>query len=182
MLRFRLGAITILLFVIAGGLYWQRGEADGTVSAFLRVGAVMAMLWVALPDIGMPRNPLWLLVGAGVAAAIVMQPKLIIPAAAALLAFAFLKPRLAHYFRAAAPPKRKPASTGSAAPPASPAARPAPAPQQPSPPRESPEPGAAPAQASPPLPPRRPAERGRSIRLQDAKFRKPNDGANSTDS
>lgn len=149
MVRIKAGLIALALFGIAGALYWWRGGQDATFAACVRVGIIMGLLWFALPDFKMPKNPLWLAVGAALAAGAAFYPKAAIPIGGALLAYAFFKPRVLAYLKMA---------TGSTPRPARPQSTPAAAAPAPEPPRPS---------------TTAPGGTGPIIRLEEVRFRRP---------
>ncbi|HVU86944.1 MAG TPA: hypothetical protein VHD36_06465 [Pirellulales bacterium] len=66
-------------------------------AACLRIGLILGVLWLALPDIARPVNR-W--IALGVIAAVILiarQPKLAILAAVFLVAIAILRPRVKSY-------------------------------------------------------------------------------------
>ena len=101
--RRKVGILAILLLAIGWGIQWWPGESDSyevLSGACVRVGAVLAVLWLALPETGRPQNR-WVLVGLAILAAIVvLRPKLILLALVLMVAIAVLRPRI----RAKTPP------------------------------------------------------------------------------
>jgi hypothetical protein len=93
--RTALGAIAALLVLLAV-LLWSFGSGEiGTtqlVAAALRSGALLGVLWLALPELR--RVPSWLLFAIlAVVLVLALRPKLFLFACAAVLILAFLRPR-----------------------------------------------------------------------------------------
>jgi len=93
--RTALGAIAAILVLLALVL-WAFGSGEmGTmqlVAAALRSGALLGVLWLALPEL--QRFPSWLLIGVlGLVVVLALRPKLFLFACAAALILAFLRPR-----------------------------------------------------------------------------------------
>lgn len=123
------GIIALVLIAIGGaGQLWplSGGQSQPWTIACLRVGMVMGVLWLALPQTRTLKNPIWL-VTLFVAALVValrpklilvaLQPKLILAALIALILIAILRPRRASKSATRAA-KRRPKSKAS--PPGSP--------------------------------------------------------------
>ncbi len=87
-------AVIALLLLATGGasIIWPLAGEELT-SACLRVGLVMAALWLALPDTRQPANR-WLMIGVLLLAVLLaIRPKLIPLAIVILIAMAILRPR-----------------------------------------------------------------------------------------
>jgi hypothetical protein len=101
--RRKVGIFAIVLLVAGWGIQgWPEAPASYDVlsGACVRVGAVLAVLWLALPETGRPQN-YWLLVGLAIMAGVVVwRPRLILLAMVVLGAIALLRPRI----RARTPP------------------------------------------------------------------------------
>jgi hypothetical protein len=96
MRRISVGIIAILLFVGAGyfhayppeGGFWTQLEA-----ACWRVGALMAVIWLAYPEVA--RLPRWLLGMVPILGVILaLRPKYLLLAVPIVIAMAILKPRV----------------------------------------------------------------------------------------
>ena len=71
-------------------LQWEGN--DGLLGATMRIGLVMAALWLALPQL--QRWPGWLIQVIGVSAVIIaIRPKVALVAIPVLLAYLFLRPK-----------------------------------------------------------------------------------------
>lgn len=92
-----LGIIALVLVLAGGAAQLWHAQSEGYqqfASACWRVGVVLAVLWLALPQMRQVRNRFLL---AGLIATILVVakwPKLILPALAALILFAILRPRV----------------------------------------------------------------------------------------
>lgn len=89
--------VIALTLMIGAGVVWllKPDQYLMWLSALLRVGIVMSLLWLALPEF--QRFPNWMLkVGLGIVLVIasVRSPRALALAIGVLLLFAFLKPRL----------------------------------------------------------------------------------------
>ncbi len=84
-----------MLLASAGGLWLWPAAGEGTLAlraAFFRVGALMAVLWVAYPDVR--RIPAWILAVVPLLMAIVaLRPRLFPYVIPVILLIAFLRPR-----------------------------------------------------------------------------------------
>lgn len=92
--RTRIGLAALTLLGVAGA-FWvtSPGGNHQTSSVLVRVAVVLGALWLALPEL--KRVPRIGLAGLLLATVIVaVQPRLFLLAIAALVAFAFLRPRL----------------------------------------------------------------------------------------
>ncbi|MBN2021430.1 MAG: hypothetical protein JW809_01430 [Pirellulales bacterium] len=91
MRRHAIGIIAIGLLAAALG-FWATGTHQAVEFAFLRVGAVLAVLWVAYPDLR--RLPAWMLVAAPVVLTLVaLRPRRFLILLPILIAVAVLRPR-----------------------------------------------------------------------------------------
>ena len=94
------GILALLLLVVGGAtLMATSGQLARPElgAACLRIGLILGVLWLALPDIARPVNR-W--IALGVIAAVILiarQPKLAILAAVFLVAIAVLRPRVKSY-------------------------------------------------------------------------------------
>lgn len=81
MKRLQIGLIAIALMIAAFVRYYTTGNAaDAVVGGLLRIGLVMAALWLALPTLMtfFTKTPKWILIGLVVAAILfAIQPKLL---------------------------------------------------------------------------------------------------------
>jgi hypothetical protein len=100
-IRTQIGLIALVLLVSAAAIYFGSSVASsmmGTIGGLLRVGLVMAALWLALPQLNFifSRTPKWLLVATVIAAVMVaIRPAIILYAGAALVLLWLFGPRLA---------------------------------------------------------------------------------------
>ena len=90
------GILALILLIAAAVLYlWpQLGDSNQQLlSACLRVGAVLAALWLALPQVTRPRS--WWILGATFLTVLIVArwPKLFWVPLVALIALAILRPR-----------------------------------------------------------------------------------------
>lgn len=101
MMRTQIGLIALALLVCAAVLYVMGAVASnlmGTIGGLVRVGLVMAALWLALPQINsiFSRTPKWLLVASAIGAVIIaIRPSIVLFVLAGLVVLWFLGPRLA---------------------------------------------------------------------------------------
>jgi len=88
------GILAIVLLAIGGVLLvWRPIESEAFTSAFVRIGLVLAALWLALPDTRRPASR-WLMIGVLLLAVLLaIRPKLIPLAVVILIAMAILRPR-----------------------------------------------------------------------------------------
>lgn len=96
-MRRPLVGIIALLLLIAGGwlTFWppEEGSYQQLASPLLRVGAILAVLWLALPEVQKPGN-LWLTVTLiGSVLFIAWKPKLAPLVLVVVAAIAILRPR-----------------------------------------------------------------------------------------
>jgi hypothetical protein len=95
--RRKVGIFAVVLLAIGWGIQWWPDAADSydvLSGACVRVGAVLAVLWLALPETGRPQNR-WVLVGLAIMAAVVVfRPRLILLALVVIVAIAVLRPRI----------------------------------------------------------------------------------------
>jgi hypothetical protein len=96
--RQAIGIIAIVLLLAAAALcIWLPDQADegltlGALGAFVRVGAVMAALWLAYPDV--KRLPAWLLAVIPLLLVILAwKPRWFLYALPIVIALVILKPR-----------------------------------------------------------------------------------------
>lgn len=87
--------ILALVLLTTGTALWTFGDNTDTTSAWVaacwRIGLALAALWLALPD--MKRVPIWLLAGLLFGALVVARnPRIMLIAVGAALAFAVLRP------------------------------------------------------------------------------------------
>lgn len=89
------GVLAILL-LLAGGVMYFAGYDEGNAlllqAAFLRVGAVLATLWVAHPELSRMR-PWMIILFVAALVGVVFVRRLLVPLLAAALLFAVLRPR-----------------------------------------------------------------------------------------
>lgn len=89
-------AILAPLFVLSGSLIWYQHSDNADYAMFgsslIRIGVLLAALWLALPHLKKVSRPLWILilVCGGV---IAVRPKMFIPLAVILAAIALLRRR-----------------------------------------------------------------------------------------
>jgi hypothetical protein len=87
-----IGIITIVLLATAAVLAVFPPENEALMPACLRVGLVMAALWMAQPEL--VRLPPWLMAGAVVVILVTaLRPRLFLVAVVVLVAVAILRPR-----------------------------------------------------------------------------------------
>lgn len=88
--------LAIVLLLTGTALWFVGGDVEdyqAWIAACWRVGAVLAALWLALPE--MRRMPTWLLLAILVVAVLVArQPRAMILVFVAAVAYAYLRPRL----------------------------------------------------------------------------------------
>ena len=87
--------ILALVLLTTGTALWTCGDNSDTTAAWVaacwRIGLALAALWLALPD--MKRVPIWLLAGLLFLALVVARnPRIMLIAVGAALAFAVLRP------------------------------------------------------------------------------------------
>ncbi|MBX3412080.1 MAG: hypothetical protein KF708_05125 [Pirellulales bacterium] len=87
--------ILALVLLATGTSLWAFGENTDTTAAWVaacwRIGLALAALWLALPD--MRRVPVWLLAGLlFVALVVARNPRIMLIAVGAALAFTVLRP------------------------------------------------------------------------------------------
>jgi hypothetical protein len=87
------GLIALALLAGAAGCYWYGGGSLALGTAFWRVGLVMALVWLALPDLARVRSKFWMIVIIGVVLVAVLQPKLLALAVLFCIIYAFLRLR-----------------------------------------------------------------------------------------
>jgi len=93
-----LGMIAVVLLVAGAALHYWSPQGHGYpqfVAAFVRVGAVLAALWLALPDVRQPQSRMLLIAAAVMILVLAVRPRLFLPALGILLAVAILRPRIA---------------------------------------------------------------------------------------
>lgn len=87
------GLIALALLAGAAGCYWFGWGSLGLETAFWRVGVVMALLWLALPDLARVRSKFWIIVILAVILVAALRPKLLPLAVLFCVAYAFLRLR-----------------------------------------------------------------------------------------
>lgn len=90
------GIIALVLLIAAGVVYlWpELGDSNkNMLSAFLRIGCIMAALWLALPQVTKPRS--WWIMGAVFLTVLIVArwPRLFWIPLVALIGLAILRPR-----------------------------------------------------------------------------------------
>jgi hypothetical protein len=88
-----IGAITVALFVIALVLWMVEPQGDNTLAlACVRVGIIMGVLWLALPQLLL--LPRWIvLIVVGAVAVVCFKPKALLFALPVLVLLAVMRPR-----------------------------------------------------------------------------------------
>jgi hypothetical protein len=101
MQRHVIGVVGLLLLGVAGGTYlWGSADAAKAVEFCGRAGAVLAVWWLAYPDL--LRLPRWLLAATPVLLIVLARwPRYLVLAVPLVVALAILRPRWG-----AKPPKR----------------------------------------------------------------------------
>ncbi|MBX7166459.1 MAG: hypothetical protein K1X74_08915 [Pirellulales bacterium] len=98
MSRKRIGAVALLLGVVAG-LLWLFGPAGAATAqasaACLRIGTVLGAIWLALPQLQAWTSRLVMAALLALALVLALWPKLFVLAVIALVIAALLRPRLA---------------------------------------------------------------------------------------
>ena len=89
------GLIAVALLAGAAACYLFGVGSDALESAFWRVGIVMALLWLALPDLLRVRHKFWWFAFVGALLVAVMKPRLLPLALVFCVVFAILRPRSA---------------------------------------------------------------------------------------
>ena len=80
MKRMQIGLIALVLISSAIVMYFVASAMTATIGGLLRIGLVMAALWLALPQLAtfFTKTPKWLLIALVVAVAVfALQPKLL---------------------------------------------------------------------------------------------------------
>ena len=94
------GILALLLLIAGGVLLVVPADKDdwlNMAAGCLRVGSILAVLWLALPDVARPLSR-WILVGVVVAVFLIAKrPQLIVLALVFLAGIALLRPRLKAY-------------------------------------------------------------------------------------
>jgi hypothetical protein len=90
--------ILALVLLISGGVFLSKSANDSSwqnaAAGCLRVGAILAVLWLALPEVSRPLSR-WILVAVVVGIFLVARrPQLIVLALVFLAGVAILRPRL----------------------------------------------------------------------------------------
>jgi hypothetical protein len=100
MQRHLVGVLALILVAAGLAALWGAGNEatrQNLGAGCLRVGAVLAVLWLALPDVARPGSR-WVVLGLVIAVFILTKyPKLIVLVLAFLAALALLRPRLRTY-------------------------------------------------------------------------------------
>lgn len=104
------GIVAVALLLAGGGLFaWGASPGPGTYAGpVLRVGAIFAVLWLAMPELQSRRTRFLLLTLVGSTLVAVTHPrvlKFVLPLIAAFALLAFLRPRIG---RSAVAMKRRP--------------------------------------------------------------------------
>lgn len=89
------GLIALALLAGAAACYLFNVGNDALESAFWRVGLVMSLLWLALPDLQRVRHKFWWFAFIAALLVAVMRPKLLPLALLFCVVFAILRPRSA---------------------------------------------------------------------------------------
>jgi hypothetical protein len=96
MQRPAVGVIAIGLFAIAAAIKcWAPANSgyEQWMTACVRIGTIMAVVWLAMPAARDFRTRLWLGVVLVAAVVLIRWPKLLLPALVAFVALALLRPR-----------------------------------------------------------------------------------------
>lgn len=89
------GLIALALLAGAAACYLFGVGSEALESAFWRVGLVMALLWLALPDLLRVRHKTWLIAFLAAMSVAVLRPRLLPLAILFCVVFALLRPRAA---------------------------------------------------------------------------------------
>lgn len=93
--RLKIGVISAVLLLISAVLYlWPVDDnSQALQAACLRVGAIMAVVWLAMPEASRLKNPWVIAAGIGAVILIIVNRKLIIPALGIFVLIYVLRPR-----------------------------------------------------------------------------------------
>jgi hypothetical protein len=93
--RKKVGLIAAVLLGMAAVLYlWPSDEQSQALqAACLRVGAIMAVIWLAMPEASRLKNPWMIAAVIGAVILIIVNRKLIIPALGIFALIYILRPR-----------------------------------------------------------------------------------------
>lgn len=87
------GLIALALLAGAAACYSFGWGSMGLETAFWRVGLVLSVLWLALPDLGRVRNKFWLLVFLAAILVAALRPRLVPLVIVFCVIYAVLRPR-----------------------------------------------------------------------------------------
>ena len=93
--RLKIGVISAVLLLLSAVLYlWPVDDnSQALQAACLRVGAIMAVVWLAMPEASRLKNPWIIAAGIGAVILIIVNRKLIIPALGIFVLIYVLRPR-----------------------------------------------------------------------------------------
>jgi hypothetical protein len=87
------GLIVLALLAGAGAWYSFGWGSEALANAFWRVGLVMALVWLALPDLLRVRSKFWLLLFLAAIVTAVLRPKLLPLVLLFCVVYAVVRPR-----------------------------------------------------------------------------------------